>query len=268
VLLVVTNPKDDQLLSPSLEIEAVRPRLSEPPYELSILEEPTWEALVKTLQKEPHIVHYIGHAGIERGEGHLILHDWQNVTHWISGSDLARVLPLSVRLLCLSTCFTVPNYQILGLPRLAQTSATSRLPTTVANRYPVRDASVREFWWAFYAALAEEGGDTNEAFHRAQTVVAMLDPDADWGSFSLVIRDQSGQGLRIDTSGAPPTSGEVPAAEIQAQLASRVANDLADALRVYGETAPESVQKRFMEEAGRASDLARGAGETGRVIDG
>src|SRR3712207_9262384 len=93
-LLVITNPKDERMLIPREEIEAVSPRLRFPPYELKVLEEATWDALAAVLQEwSPHIIHYIGHAGIGRGEGNLILHDWDNVPHWISGPELSWALP-------------------------------------------------------------------------------------------------------------------------------------------------------------------------------
>src|SRR5215207_661371 len=168
VLLFTTNPKDERLLHSPREIQAIKPRLSAPPYTLKVLEEPTWGALVAALRAEqPHILHYVGHTGLERGEGNLILHDSNHLSHWISGQDLSWVLPPTVRLLCLGTCFTAPNYQILGLSRLALTSAKYRLPTSVANRYQVTESSVEVFWRAFYSSLAYHG-NANEAFYEAQ----------------------------------------------------------------------------------------------------
>ena len=257
VMLAITNPKDDRLLDPQREIEAIVEGLAHPPYELRILQEPTWEALAVELSEyEPHIVHYVGHAGVGQGQGNLILHDWESRSHWISGPELAQALPLSVRLLCLSTCFTAPNYQILGLPRLAHTASTYRLPTTIANRYPVGEESVREFWRTFYVALIEEDGNANEAFHQAQMATAAAPgTQADWGSFSLVIRDQSAQVVHLEEPGGKPRDKR--AEEIQAQLASRLASELAEMTRRLGKETPDILQKRSQAEADWASDLAK-----------
>jgi hypothetical protein len=257
VLLVITNPKDERLLDPWREIEAISPRLRTPPYELKLLEEPTWEALVAALRhQQPHIVHYIGHAGIDRGEGNIILHDWQNMTHWISGADLSKALPLTVRLLCLSTCFTVPNYQILGLRRLAHIPASYRLPTVVTNRYPVRESGVQTFWQVFYSSLVDHDGNVNEAFHEAEQAVAVSPgTEADWGSFSLVIRDQSAEVMRLETAGMKSTTKY--AEEIRAQLISSLANDLTERLACFGPDASERVQKQCKEEVEAASDLIK-----------
>ena len=256
VLLVITNPKDERLLNPSAEIEAVRPRLSAAPYELRILEEPTMSALVEALHGEPHIVHYIGHAGIDRGQGNLILHDYRGVSDWISGPELSKALPPSVRLLCLSTCFTVPNYQVLGLPRLAHTSASYRLPTILANRYAVREPGVRGFWEAFYSTLVDQAGNVNEAYHQAQQVVASLSgSESDWGSFSLVIRDKTGLGLSIEQGMTKDINRS--AEEIRAQLISHVANDLAVELSNLGDNAPENIQLWYKQELEHASALKK-----------
>jgi len=255
VLLLVPNPRDDRLMSAGAEIEAIAEGIAPPHYELRVLEEPTWEAVAGQLDEyQPCIVHYVGHAGVGQGQGNLVVHDLDNRSHWISGRELAQALPLSARLLCLSTCFTVPNYQILGLSRLAHSPSTYRLPTTIANRYPVSEQAVRAFWRVFYRALIAEGGNANEAFHQAQVATAgSPGAEADWGSFALVIRDQSAQVMQLQSPGRK--GQEKRQEEIQAQLISRLASDLAEIGR-KGKDRPEIVQKRFEEEADLASDLA------------
>jgi len=258
VLLVITNPRDERLLNPFQEIQAVQPRLMQPPYELRVLEEPTLKALVAALRegRGPHIVHYIGHAGLDRGGGNLILHDSYDRTHWISAQELADVLPVSVRLLCLSTCFTAPNYQIAGLSRLAHTPATYSLPTAIANRYPVTEGGVRAFWEAFYHVLAATGGDTGEAFREAQMHCYMAISTGDWGSFSLVIRDQTGQGFRIEPGEHKLASEPDALTEIQAQFSAGVANQLAQAMESFEGTPPDALSRLFEEESARAARLS------------
>jgi hypothetical protein len=254
VLLVVTDPADEAHPDVWEEIHAVSQRLGGPPYQLDVLQEPTMEALAEALQRGPHILHYIGHAGLDRGEGNLILHDRDNVSYWVGAPGLSKALPLTVRLLCLSTCFTVPNYQIQGLLRLAQTPATYRLPTAIANRYAVSDEGVRRFWEVFYSELPECAFRVSDAFHRAQRAVAELSgTEADWGSFSLVIRDQLGQGLRLEEGAG---SVDRYAQEIQAQISAYMANDLAQSLESYGEAVPASLQERLEDEAAKASSLS------------
>jgi hypothetical protein len=257
VLLVLASLTDERRLLGQREIDAIQPRLNAPPYAVEILQRPTLEELRTALHGEWHIVHFIAHGGISHGEGNIILQHSQDVANWVSGADLARMLPLIVRLVCLSTCFTAANNQILGLPRLAHSAAQVRLPTMVANRYPVSENGVRTFWASFYDTLAEQLGNANEATHQAHLAAAGDDPNAaDWGSFSLVIRDQTAEVLRLGAD--HPVSAERYAEEIQAQLQTSLANDLASQISTFGGGAPESVVKQYEEDAAMASDRSEG----------
>lgn len=261
VLLVITNPKDERLLDPWREMAAVTQRIQPPDYELHTVSEPTIEALLEVLRSvQPHIVHYIGHAGINRGEGNLILHDESHGTHWVCPSDLASALPLSVRLICLSTCFTAENYQLLGLPRFAHAAAELRLPTFVANQCATDEATVRSYWSAFYDELISGGANVNEACHRAALAVSQVSgPTAAWAAFSTVIRDGSGEVMKI-----APATGISPARfayEIQAQFASRLANELAEQVRALGESASKEIRSHLDQEVARVTDLCQSSEE-------
>lgn len=267
VLIVVTNPKDERLLDPYQEISAVSQQLQLPDYQMQVCPEPTLETLRNILHDFlPHIVHYIGHAGINNEEGNLILHDNDNRTYWLPASFLSRLLPSTVRLLCLSTCFSAPNYQLLGLPHLAHAPSVLSLPTTVANCYPVGEMSVRAFWDAFYASLISEQGDVNAAAHIARQNAANAEPYfADWASFSVVLRDRTGKALHI-TQADDPTLESIQASELQAQYAARLANDLAQQVTVFGDYASKGVREQFDVETRRASDLLKIAGDMTKDI--
>ena len=56
---------------------------------------------------------------------------------------------------------------------------------------------------------------------------------------------------------AGPRTKEKHADEIQAQLASRLANDLARQMAVFGEEAPESLRETVKKEILAASDLTK-----------
>ena len=255
VLVIVTYPGDEARPNVYAEIDAISARLRAAPYQLTVLSEPTMENLFEALQQETHIVHYVGHAGLDRGEGNLILHDSRGSSRWISAAELSKVLPPTVRLLCLSTCVTVPNYQILGLTRLACAAASYRLPTTIANRYAVSEAGVRRFWEVFYDRLPAVNFSASEACHAAQQAVAVkTGGGTDWGSFSLVIRDQLGEPFRLEQPGGRSESRHF--LETQAAMTSQVANDLAEALESFGPDAPESLRSTFEEQAGKADALA------------
>jgi hypothetical protein len=253
VMLVVANPKDDRHLRTDEEIKAVQGRLRPPDYELDVVTVPTLESLLERLQQwMPNVLHYIGHAGMTGVEGNLILEDAESVSHWINPATVAQVLPASARLLCLSTCVTTENYQILGLPHFAHAPKELPLPTMVVNQYPLGIESVPAFWNTFYDTLLSANGDVSEAVHRGRLAVAVRSPGwADWGSFRAVIRDREGIAFRTGTEETKF------AAQIQAQFASRLANELADEVRTKGEHASEEMRQRLDRVTKAFTDLSR-----------
>lgn len=261
VLLLVTNPKDARLLQPYKEIMAIRGGLNFPDYKLRILDVPTLEALQLELNNNPpHIIHYIGRSAVSKGEGNIILHDNQDRTFWLCGSDLARILPPSVRLICLSACYTAENYRAMGLSRIAHSSASFQLPTMIANQYPLGEPSIVAFWNAFYPSLIEHQGNVNEAFHEAQLAACKGGPpdSADWASFVLILRDRTGKALRIVKE---ETVNDVArlAAELSAQVATDLANILAEQIRALGDNVSSEVRKLYESESDRARWLVNKA---------
>ncbi len=169
-----------------------------PPYEVRQCPG-TSKALAEALKRSPHIVHFAGHAGDVRSRRALILGDVEG-SEWVTGEQLAEMLPISVRLLCLGTCFTEENFQIEGLGHIAGAAANLHLPTTVTNHYAVDGLSVRRFWSQFYRLLAERQGNVIEAFAGARGVVGGGDDQAAstaWGSFALYVRDGTGRSLHV-----------------------------------------------------------------------
>lgn len=257
VLLVLTNPKDETVLDTYAEQQAVEQSFfNNPDYSMQVCTEPTTEIFRQTLHDFlPHVVHYIGHAGIDGGEGNIILHDDTGRTYWMRASYLSRILPPTVRLVCLSTCFSATNYQILGLPRLAHAPADLNLPTVVVNRYPVGQESVRVFWEVFYPALVRNRGDVNEAVHEARLRCREADfASADWASFSLVLRDRTGRGMNVVQARGRAVEA-VQAEEFQAQFAARLANELAQHVKVFGDLVSDGLRETFAHETRRAKEL-------------
>lgn len=259
VLLVMTNPRDEIIFDTQAEQEAVCEGLvNNKDYSLLVCPEPTVEVFQGLLHEFlPHVIHYIGHAGIDGGEGNIILHDSGGRTYWMSASHLSRLLPPTVRLVSLSTCFSAPNYQILGLPLVAHAPVELNLPTVLVNRYPVGEEGVRAFWGAFYPALVEHRGNINEAAHDARLRAATAGGGAaDWGSFSLVLRDRTGRGLnvvRADSKAVEQVQGE----ELRAQFAAQLANELSQQVTLFGDLVSEGLRQTLERQTKRAADMLR-----------
>ncbi|MFP5265334.1 MAG: CHAT domain-containing protein [Blastocatellia bacterium] len=252
VLLILTSPKDEKLLNAAQEVGAVSKGLQGPDYDLSILEEPTLDALrEEIMENPPHVLHYIGHAGIDNGQGNIILHDARDMTYWLSSSLLSRMLPTTVRLICLSSCFTAPNYRLLGLSRLAHAPASMRLPTMIANQCHVTGEGVESFWSSFYPLLIEHDGNVNEAFHSARLSCHEQTGGSDWASFGLVIRDRTGKPLRLASPGrgASPKRKED---EYNAQFAAHFLNTIAEQVTILGASASKEILDLLETEKDRA----------------
>lgn len=256
VLVVITNPKDERLLQPDIELRTIQTGLlGNSDYEMRVLMEPRPQGLQQALEWSPHVLHYVGHAGISGSTGNIILHDDREGTAWLSANELAHLLPASVRLLCLSTCVTAANYQLGGLVRIAHTAAELALPTTIVNQYALGEATATAFWNELYPALVATGGNVVEAFHRARLAARQIDEEHwDWASFSLVIRDGFGHPLRFDQ--AAEGQAERFATEIQAQWSARLANNLALRMRSLGVEGQQSLRETLGAEAERLGAFA------------
>lgn len=263
ILLIVPNPKNEQMLDAYAETSAVTGRLRGSDYQVRVLEDASVDEMVQEMTAWlPHVVHYIGHGGLSHGEGNLILNGPDGRSRWVSAAELGRQLPSSVRLVCLSTCVTTRNYQILGLSHLSRAPGLVELPTTLTNQFPVGRPAAEAFWEAFYGGLVEHAGDATEAVHQARVTTAEADHDAaDWASFSLAVRDQTGVPFAIGRSGADIRRRQ--STELKAQFAAQLVNDLAAQVEVLGEDTPRSLRNQYETERTRAAGLLDELSEEG-----
>lgn len=265
VLIVLTNPKDERLLDPPIEVDVIMQGLRDGrEYEVRHLFEPRLEALQRELEWSPHVLHYVGHSGISGTTGNVILHDERDGTRWLPAAEIVRLLPTSVQLVCLSTCVTAPNYQTGGLAKFAHCPAEVPLPTTVVNQYALEAPHAAAFWGTFYPALFRHDGNVVEALHEARMATFQMESNTwGWASFSLVVRDGIGQPLRIARTGE--LHEDRFAAEIQALWSARLANNLATRMRSLDLVAQGRWEVTLADEAARLESFeqdieARGGG--------
>ena len=81
------------------------------------------------------------------------------------------------------------------------------------------------------------------------------DPWWCWASFSLVIRDSTGQPFRVAAATDKPKARFE--AELQAQWSARLANDLASKMLLLGDTAQQHWQKTLEDETARLETFER-----------
>ena len=249
ILLVSPNPLPSLPIDSKAELWNVKKQLVTPENEtkFSIKQLTGSRATRSTLENVlgtflPHVVHYIGHGAMSSGEGNLLFSPKSESASadWISPAQLARILPLTTRLLCLSTCVTVSNYQLQGLGRFALAPGDVELPNIVANQMPVDRSTVQAFWSAFYLSLVDAQGDVTAAVAAGRAAVSRR-RDAEpthWASFRLVLRDQNGLSLSILSSGRTkkPLSLQAQQRQLESHYTSQVANRLAQRLADLGFT--------------------------------
>jgi hypothetical protein len=244
LLIIASNARDERTFS-DRETMLLRKAMNSNTYNVRELLDATATSVLEAVKEfEPHIVHYLGHGGIVSGEGAVVLRDERTgMTNWIRVSQVSQALPVSTRLLCLSTGFSRPNFDILGLVNFAHAPQSLRLPTCIINRADVDESSVSSFWRMFYDTLAQSKGNVLEAYNASTAELHQRMAGAE-NSFSLVLRDGGTQPLRL---GMREDTKRL-SAELQAQFAARLATDLDQKLRSFHDTESGSALRESISE--------------------
>ncbi|WP_448030350.1 hypothetical protein [Bradyrhizobium liaoningense] len=200
---------------------------------------------------DPHIVHFMGHAGIVGGEGAVALRDEKiGLTNWICAAQVSQGLSVSTRLLCVGTGFSRRNYDIHGLVAFGHAPQSVRLPTCIVNRGDVDQRGVSCFWTEFYSTLIAHRGDVLSAFNAATAKLAFANTATPVESFSLVLREGGSRPIRIGRS----VDANQHAAEVQAQFAARLAAVLRDKMKTFEDTdMSKALGERAMLKSSRGS---------------
>jgi hypothetical protein len=249
-MLLITSEANDDLAFGERDRSILRDSADPQFYDIHEVRDATGASVIATLREfDPHIVHFMGHGGIVGGEGAVVLRDEKTgLTNWIRAAQVSRGLPVSTRLLCISTGFTQKNYDINGLVSFAHAPQAVRLPTCIVNRSDVDEASVKCFWDKFYSTLVAERGSVLKAYNAATAKLAGAGTETAIESFSLVLREGGDRPLKLGKTIDPAQH----AAEVQAQFAARLAADLKDKLKSYeGTDMGKTLSDSYAEERSR-----------------
>jgi hypothetical protein len=253
LLLVDATPQGANVLTRRSEFQTIALSLPVDKIRLERLTGATAEAVYRALREyQPHILHYVGRASAGWGGASISLLEESGTPHWFSAAELASALPLSVRLVCLSSCF-LGQYQGLttsAFSRFAYAPAEFKIPTVIYNQYELSEKGIESFWRAYYETFVASGADVTKAYVTAQRATG----GADRGALGLVIRDGCDRPFRFDEEG---DFDERLVTELRAQFAARSVNKLAEKVRVLGTLASESERRNLLEEYGRASEILK-----------
>ena len=150
--------------------------------------------LQERLREGFHVLHYVGHAVLSGGQGHLALLGDDGKKRLVSASALEPLLGgTDLRLAVLNACESAvaPGGPFLGLgPALVR----GGLPAVVAMQRPMPDESAVIFAREFYRALADRHPvDVCVTEGRLGIRVALSDTRIDWGIPVLFLRADDGQ---------------------------------------------------------------------------
>jgi hypothetical protein len=160
--LVVASPRDEEY-SPIVAgsvVEAVEGLDRRDDVSVHVLEDPTPNGIEQWLRDfQPHVMHFIGHGGYDRGErsAKLVLLDEHGESRDVADSEFGQYLQAHT-----------PTIVVLHLPegasrdvdpnmaRLAPALIRAGVPAVVAMQHPFPKRAATSFSAAFYEALADE----------------------------------------------------------------------------------------------------------------
>ncbi len=192
--------------------------LSNPGIEIQVLEQVDSGALRRTLvQKQFHVLHYMGHSVFERttGEGALLVSDANGLPEAVTGRHLATKIKdfPSLRLVVLNACSTAlacAEGRSSPFGGVATALVLGGVPAVVAMQSPIADHQAVAFSAAFYHRLAC-GMTLEEAVTEGRQAIHSLRPEStDWAIPILFQRNSPGLLLPFVEEPAKPPARVIP----------------------------------------------------------
>ncbi|MFQ5343489.1 MAG: CHAT domain-containing protein [Anaerolineae bacterium] len=197
LLVLISEPSDQ----PALQIDreraliegALSPLTEAGAVELTVETDGRPDQLQDRLRHGFHVLHYIGHGIMIRGQGHLILEDDERASQFVGASALEPLLGgTSLRCVVLTACESAaaPGDPFLGL---APALVRGGVPAVVAMQMSMPDESAVVFTREFYRSLARRWPiDACVTEGRLGIRAAVRDTRIDWGIPALFMRSDDG----------------------------------------------------------------------------
>jgi CHAT domain len=216
MLVVISSPSD----YPQLDVEqewtnvrtAVSGLMSSRRLEIERLEAPTLDELRRTLRrKDFHVLHFIGHGGIDfdSGDGVLVLQDEAGMSRLEPGRDLSTLLydERSLQLVVLNSCEGARAEGTDPFAGTAQALVRQGVLAVLAMQFEITDEAAIIFGRNFYEALAD-GLPVDAATNSARKAVFAASR-TEWGTPVLYMRAPHGELFRDVRPGPATDSGGV-----------------------------------------------------------
>ena len=202
-LVVISSPHD----YPPLDVDhewgilqaAVSGLISSGRLEVDRLEVPTLGELQRALRRhEYHVLHYLGHGGIDSatGDGVLVLQDDSGMSRLEPGRDLSALLydERSLQLVVLNSCEGARAQSTDPFAGTAQALVRQGVLAVLAMQFEITDESAIIFARNFYEALAD--GFPVDAATSAARKAVFAASRTEWGTPVLYMRAPNGELFR------------------------------------------------------------------------
>jgi hypothetical protein len=216
LLVAVSQPQDTWTLDVDAEVESIREALAplSDKVEVDVLDPATRRELLSTLRQGYHVLHYIGHATFQDGEGYLILEDTDERSDRVSASLLGQLVADSgLRLVVLNACETAVTGPATVFSGMAHRLVKAGMPAVVAMQLAIADHSAVAFSREFYGALAD-GWPVDAAVQEGRRSIMIAQGNdwirrVDWAIPTLYMRAPDGvilgvQGLAASAEALGP----------------------------------------------------------------
>lgn len=202
---MISNPVDVVALDVEAEWQkihgALEPLVDQGLVQLIRLERATLATLQRQLrQGNYHIVHFVGHGGIDRrsGERVLYLEDERGRAHPVGGDHLGAILcdHRSLRLALLNACEGARADGSDPFAGVAQHLVYQGIPAIIAMQFEITDGAAITLTQEFYEALAD-GYPVEAALAEARKAIFVMGNDVEWGTPVLYSRASEGVLFRV-----------------------------------------------------------------------
>lgn len=220
ILMVMANPTDTEPLALEQERQAIAKVWRDHPIvEIEFLpRDPAARASARALraallEKEFHVLHFMGHGGFDRetGLGTLFFENQQGGSDPISGGDLAELLDdfKSLRLVVVNACHSAKAADDEGrnpFTGVATALVQGGLPAVLAMQAAISDQAAIAFSREFYHRLAA-GDSIDAAVVEGRRSIGRPDETDEWGLPVLFLRAREG---RLYEQGSQPAQIDRP----------------------------------------------------------
>lgn len=260
VLVLISEPSDQPALQVDRERalieDALSPLTEAGAVELSVETDGRPDQLQDRLRQGFHVLHYIGHGIMIRGQGHLVLEDDEGTSRFVGASALESLLgDTSLRCVVLTACESAaaPGDPFLGL---APALVRGGVPAVVAMQMSMPDESAVVFTREFYRSLAHGWPvDACVTEGRLGIRAAVRDTRIDWGIPALFMRSDDGIIFAPDDQAETRRSDVAPAArEPEAGIRSGGIDISGSTVTIEGDVAGRDMIKTSGGGSGEAAE--------------